>query len=133
MASDNVPSSSGSKASHSKLEWDLLPITTNNLRIVSSGIKPPSGWLLVWESITRSPTPSRWAFDETRAKVKYLNPRSLSISRFSRQNRDRGTQPQESPLKSWDTPTITGLCAKPVIHGLATQQPPKEPFDLIEA
>ncbi|GJU12513.1 hypothetical protein Tco_1134909 [Tanacetum coccineum] len=65
---DDVPSSPGSKASYSKPEWDLLLITTNNLQIVSSGIKPPLGWLPVWESATRSPTPSRWAFDKTKAK-----------------------------------------------------------------
>ncbi|GKC67369.1 hypothetical protein Tco_1099967, partial [Tanacetum coccineum] len=49
------------KASLSKLEWDLLPITTNNLRIVLSGVKPLSGWLPVSESATRSLTPS-WLF-----------------------------------------------------------------------
>ncbi|GKD26120.1 hypothetical protein Tco_1232334, partial [Tanacetum coccineum] len=54
--------------SPSKPEWDLLPITTNNLRIVSNGVKPPLGWLPAWESTTRSSTPSRGAFDETRAK-----------------------------------------------------------------
>ncbi|GKE01266.1 hypothetical protein Tco_1389249, partial [Tanacetum coccineum] len=46
-----------SKVSLSKPGWDLLPITTNNLRIVSSGVKASSGWLPVWESATRSPTP----------------------------------------------------------------------------
>ncbi|GKE34447.1 hypothetical protein Tco_1453769, partial [Tanacetum coccineum] len=34
--------------------------------------------------------PSRWAFDETRAKVRQSNPRSPSPSRSSRQIRDRG-------------------------------------------
>ncbi|GJY54157.1 hypothetical protein Tco_0445821, partial [Tanacetum coccineum] len=85
---DDVPSSPGLKASPSKPEWDLLLITTTNLRIVSSGVKPPSGWLPIWESATRSPTPLWRAFNKTIAKV---------------------------------------------IQGLATQQPPKEPFDLIEA
>ncbi|GJS42319.1 hypothetical protein Tco_0567362 [Tanacetum coccineum] len=32
---------------------------------------------------------------------------SILYLRSSRQNRDRGTQPHESPLKSWDAPTIT--------------------------
>nr|GEW20201.1 hypothetical protein [Tanacetum cinerariifolium] len=44
-------------ASHSKPEWDLLPITINNLRIVSSGVKPSSIWLPVLESARQSPTP----------------------------------------------------------------------------
>ncbi|GJS25399.1 reverse transcriptase domain-containing protein [Tanacetum coccineum] len=56
---DDVPSSPGLKASPSKTELDLLPIITNSLRIVLSGVKPPSGWLPVWEFATRSPTPSR--------------------------------------------------------------------------
>ncbi|GJX98864.1 reverse transcriptase domain-containing protein [Tanacetum coccineum] len=34
--------------------------------------------------------PSRWAFDETRAKVRQSNPHSPSPSRSSRQNRDHG-------------------------------------------
>ncbi|GJT75263.1 hypothetical protein Tco_1041988 [Tanacetum coccineum] len=42
ILADDVPLSPGWKASLSKPEWDLLPITTNNLRIVSSGLKPPS-------------------------------------------------------------------------------------------
>nr|GEV23278.1 integrase, catalytic region, zinc finger, CCHC-type, peptidase aspartic, catalytic [Tanacetum cinerariifolium] len=44
--------------------------------------------------------PPRWVFNETRANVKQSNPRSPSLSGSSRQNRDHGTQPQESPLKS---------------------------------
>ncbi|GKC33300.1 hypothetical protein Tco_1040594 [Tanacetum coccineum] len=42
----------------SNLEWDLLPKTSRNLRIVSSGVKSSSRWLPVWESATRSPTTS---------------------------------------------------------------------------
>ncbi|GJX08003.1 putative reverse transcriptase domain-containing protein [Tanacetum coccineum] len=38
----------------------------NYLRIVLNGVKPPSGWLPVWESAMRSPTPSREDYDEER-------------------------------------------------------------------
>ncbi|GJT45876.1 ribonuclease H-like domain-containing protein [Tanacetum coccineum] len=42
-----------------ELERDILPIIPRNLQIVSSGVKPSSRWLLVWESATRIPYPSR--------------------------------------------------------------------------
>ncbi|GKC84340.1 hypothetical protein Tco_1140057 [Tanacetum coccineum] len=61
--------------------------------------KPPSGWLPVWKSATRSPTPSRRAFDETRAKVQRSNPRSPSLSRSSRQNRDRAIMTMTPEVK----------------------------------
>ncbi|GJW73226.1 hypothetical protein Tco_0132596 [Tanacetum coccineum] len=51
-----------------------------NLRIVSSGVKPSSRWLPIWESATRRP----------RAKVLLSqNPRSPSLPKLSRQDRDR--------------------------------------------
>ncbi|GJT13144.1 reverse transcriptase domain-containing protein [Tanacetum coccineum] len=40
-----------------ELKKDLLPNIPRNLRIVSSGVKPSSRWLPVWESATRRPTP----------------------------------------------------------------------------
>ncbi|GJU32992.1 reverse transcriptase domain-containing protein [Tanacetum coccineum] len=40
-----------------ELERDLLQIISRNLRIVSSGVKPSSRWLRVWEFATRRPTP----------------------------------------------------------------------------
>ncbi|GJZ97466.1 hypothetical protein Tco_0669919 [Tanacetum coccineum] len=40
----------------------------------------------------KSYTLLRWAFDETRAKVRQSNPRSPSPSRSSRQNKDRGLE-----------------------------------------
>ncbi|GJV25023.1 hypothetical protein Tco_1377718 [Tanacetum coccineum] len=85
-------------------EWDLLLITTNNLRIDSSGVKPPLGWLPVWESAKRSPTPSRWAFDETRAKVRWSNPRSPSLSSED-YDEEREMEPRPEPRME-ATPTL---------------------------
>ncbi|GKB56040.1 hypothetical protein Tco_0912226 [Tanacetum coccineum] len=55
-------------------------------------------------------------FDETRAKIRLIqvnHPRYPSLSKFSRQDRERGIQFLESSLKTWDTPMITGICDRP--------------------
>nr|GEU62686.1 hypothetical protein [Tanacetum cinerariifolium] len=68
-------------ASHLKPEWGLIPSTTNNLRIVSSGVKPSSGWLPVWESATRSPTPLAVGLRRNYSKGQTVKP-TFSISNF---------------------------------------------------
>ncbi|GKE16194.1 hypothetical protein Tco_1423771, partial [Tanacetum coccineum] len=50
--------------------------------------------------------PSRWAFDEARAKVRQSNPRSPSPSRSSCQNRDRGGR-EITPPSGFSTIPIT--------------------------
>ncbi|GKC20501.1 hypothetical protein Tco_1022651 [Tanacetum coccineum] len=61
------------KASPLKRECDLLPITTNNLRIVLSGVKPSSEWLPVWESATRSPTPFVMSNNDLQTELEYFD------------------------------------------------------------
>ncbi|GJU70451.1 phospholipase-like protein, partial [Tanacetum coccineum] len=76
--------------------------------------------------------PLRWAFDETRAKVRQSNPRSPSPSRSSLQNRDRdGKGSRDTPCASLNV--VFSFMLTQVIQGLATQQSLKELFDLIEA
>ncbi|GJW66962.1 reverse transcriptase domain-containing protein [Tanacetum coccineum] len=77
--------------------------------------------------------PLRWAFDETRAKVKQSNPRSLSPSRSSRQNKDHGY------FKAWQLnnhsknslisskPDRAHICTiSGAIRGTATIRPKRE-------
>ncbi|GKB09669.1 hypothetical protein Tco_0837981 [Tanacetum coccineum] len=61
-----------------QLSHDLLPIILRNLRIVSSGVKPSSRWLPVWEFAKRRPIPFA-VRSSTRLSEEYDEERDMEL------------------------------------------------------
>ncbi|GKB98333.1 hypothetical protein Tco_0984470, partial [Tanacetum coccineum] len=86
-------------------EWDLLPITTNNLRIVSNGVKPPS---------------DSYHYGNPPYEVLHLCGRPLT-----------NLEQRDTPYASLNV--VFSFVLTQGIQDLDTQQSPKASFDLIKA
>ncbi|GJX05061.1 reverse transcriptase domain-containing protein [Tanacetum coccineum] len=71
-------------------ERDLLPIILRNLRIVSSGIKPSSRWLPVWESAKRRPTPFAIHNEDLHTELEYFS---------EEYDEEREMEPRPAPVR----------------------------------